>query len=55
MRTIVAGATLALASILVAPAAHAAPSAPDVDPYVDQVVWVVKCAGDALGGNACHG
>lgn len=48
MRTIVTGATLALATLFIAPAAHADGT------IVDKVIPVVKCVGDALGGNACH-
>jgi len=26
----------------------------DVDELVAKAIWAVKCAGEALGGNACH-
>jgi hypothetical protein len=48
IRLSVAAAVVA-ASFVVAPAAQAAESNP-----LEKYMWVVKCVGDSLGGNACH-
>ena len=48
IRITVATAVVA-ACFAAAPAAHASGN-----PLVEKALWAVKCAGDALGGNACH-
>ena len=49
IRIAVATAVVA-ASFVAAPAAQASAG----NPLVEKALWAVKCAGDALGGNACH-
>ena len=44
---IVVAAAVTAAAVAAAPAAQADP--------LDEVVEKVRCAGDALAGNACHG
>ena len=48
---------LSLAAAVAAVALTAAPAGAAVQgpPTLEEVIWVVKCVGDSLGGNACHG
>ena len=48
MRRFVLAAVVAV-SFTAAPVAQAAESNP-----LEKYMWVVKCVGDSLGGNACH-
>ncbi len=48
MRRFVVAAVMA-AAFTAAPVAQAAESNP-----LEKYMWVVKCVGDSLGGNACH-
>ena len=48
MRRTILAAVIA-ATFTVAPVAQAAETNP-----LEKYMWVVKCVGDSLGGNACH-
>ena len=46
---IIVATVVTAAAFTAAPAAQAAESNP-----LEKYLWVVKCVGDSLGGNACH-
>ena len=50
MRRTFLAAVVVAAAFTAAPVAQAAESNP-----LEKYMWAVKCIGDSLGGNACHG